>query len=139
MTPHEEGNAWLERLTPAEWLKAGVGELERAERALAARDMARGVAGLKRAAGMACNAALRVVPNPSWGQSYVEHLSALSHDELAPEVVQSSAALLAELSPGRGPIVPLTTGTQHEAWLEAARTVMAHAYAIVYGSAGRLR
>jgi hypothetical protein len=137
MTPHDEARPWLTRLDSSEWLKAGLGELSRAERAFAERDLSRGIAGVKRAAGMALNAALLIVPNDDWGQSYVEHLRALGAQGGAPAAVCEAAKLLAELSPPRGDVVGITTARRVETWLEAARTVMAHAYAVVHGSAGR--
>jgi hypothetical protein len=136
MTRHEP-EPWLSRLGPQEWLKAGLGELTRAEHAFRERDLTRGIAGSKRAAGMALNGALLIVPNERWGRSYVEHLQALAEDEHAPAEVRAAAALLAELSPPHGDVVGITTKGRIEQWLEAARTVMAHAYAIVHGSAGR--
>ncbi|HVJ14298.1 MAG TPA: hypothetical protein VM686_02615 [Polyangiaceae bacterium] len=139
MTPPEDSGPWLSRLGPEEWLKAAIGELGRAERAFAQRDLTRGIAGSKRAAGMALNGALAVVPNERWGRSYVEHLKALSQEEHVPAEVSSAAALLAELAPARGDVVGITTRGRIDEWLEAARTVMAHAYAVVHGSAGRRR
>jgi hypothetical protein len=139
MTPPEAPGPWLSRLGPEEWLKAGLGELRRAEQAFAQRDFTRGIAGSKRAAGMALNGALSVVPNERWGRSYVEHLSALGQDEHVPGEVRSAAALLAELAPARGDVVGITTKSRVDEWLEAARTVMAHAYAVVHGSVGRPR
>jgi HEPN domain-containing protein len=130
MTPHEE-------LTASQWLRAGLGELASAERAFQERDQARGIASCKRAAGMALNAALLVVPRERWGRSYVDHLGALGREATAPAEVRAAATLLAELTPRSTGVVTIITKSRVEQWLEAARTVMAHAYAVVHGSAGR--
>ncbi len=136
MTPHERApEHWLLRFSPSEWLKAALSELERAERALEAHDQARGVAGLKRAAGMALNAALIVVPDQTWGRTYVEHLAALAEQTSAPEAVRSAARLVHDA--GAGPLVTLGSPGRTLELVEAARTVMAHAYAVVHGSVGR--
>ncbi|HEV8246382.1 MAG TPA: hypothetical protein VGP93_11465, partial [Polyangiaceae bacterium] len=100
-------------------------------------DFGKGIAHLKRAAGMALNAALIVVPNDAWGRSYAEHLNGLARDRTVPEAVRAAAAELVALRAAHGDVVSLTTPSRHSGWLEAARTVMAHAYAVVYGSVGR--
>jgi HEPN domain-containing protein len=125
---------WLFRLSPEEWTRAALAELSRAQLALSGRDRAAGFAGLKRAAGMALNAALIVRPEPRWGRSYVDHLRALASDEAAPAAVRAAALELCGLKAPGGPIVTLTTAASNARLLEAAKTVMAHAYALVYGS-----
>jgi hypothetical protein len=124
---------WLTRLSPEEWVRAALNELALAEKAYARGDVRAGLAGAKRAAGMALNGALRVVPNDAWGRSYVDHVRALAADESAPEPVRVACRVLLEL-PDTGPekLVTLRTksGGPPKA-IEAAKDVMAHAYAIV--------
>lgn len=133
----EAQEGWLERLSPEEWLRAGMNELSRAESARARRDVPAMLAGLKRAAGMALNGALRRVPEPAWGRTYVEHLRGLAEDDSAPEAARSAARALAEAELPSGPIVALRTPSVDAALVEATQTVMAHAYAVVHGRAGR--
>lgn len=124
---------WLHRFTAREWLAAALNELERAERAQGQRDRAATAAGLKRAAGMALNGALRVAPRPSWGRTYVEHLRALAEgdgDEVPGDVIDAARCLVA-LAPPSGSVVSLSTRTRDVELLEAGRTVMAYAWAIV--------
>jgi len=127
---------WLRKFSPEEWIQAGLKELARAREALSSHDRPRASASLKRAAGMALNGALLVVPRSEWGRSYAEHLQALSRDEAAPVEVREAAGLLLDL-PGAGELIPLATERHNERLVEAARTVMAHAYALVYGSTGK--
>ncbi len=126
---------WLFKLSADEWIQAGLTELRRAETALANAQLPAAYAGLKRAAGMALNGALIVEPR-EWGRSYVEHLVCLAKDESAPEQVQECAARVAGLKAAPGEVVSLRTPKTEERWVEAAKTVMAHAYAIVHGHAG---
>ena len=58
----QDPDHWLRRLSPREWISAASGELAQAERAFASRDGRGGLAGAKRAAGMALNGVLRIVP-----------------------------------------------------------------------------
>lgn len=132
-------NHWLLRLSPDEWIQASIGELERARAALASRNTPAAIAGLKRAAGMALNGALVVVPNEKWGRTYVEHLEALAEDEDVPREVRDAASTLVNLSqPGSG-MVSLRTKSEDARLAESAETVMAHAYAVVHGTVGRPR
>src|ERR1700690_879120 len=62
-----EKDHWLRRLSPSEWISAAQGELARSEKAWASGDARAGAVGLKRAAGMALNAALIVEPDEAWG------------------------------------------------------------------------
>ncbi len=78
---------WLKKFSPDEWIRAAIGELRRAEGAYARNDARAGLAGCKRAAGMAMNAALVLAPNDAWGRTYVEHLMALAKDEGEPQKV----------------------------------------------------
>jgi HEPN domain-containing protein len=128
---------WLMRLSPEEWIRAALAELNKANAAFAAHDAAAALAGVKRAAGMALNGALIVRPVESWGRTYTEHLKALIDDHAAPAEVREAARRLdAERAPG-GSLVTLRTRSDHARLLDAAQTVMAHAYAIVHGSTGR--
>jgi HEPN domain-containing protein len=122
---------WLNKLSPAEWIRAAMGELRQAEQAYARKNGRAGLAGARRAAGMALNGALIVEPNDAWGRSYMDHLTALKGDTtVPPRVVEACAILLETPLPG-GELVALRTANADERVLEAARDLLAHAYAIV--------
>src|SRR5690606_9981731 len=123
---------WLYKLSPEEWIQAALVELRRAEAALGGAQLPAAYAGLKRAAGMALNGALIVQPR-EWGRSYVEHLTALAEDATAPSAVREAASRVAGLKASPGEVVSLRTPKTEERWVDAAKTVMAHAYAVVYG------
>ena len=53
-----EKDHWLFRFSPEEWVFAGLGEVKRAETAYARGDSRGGLAGARRAAGMALNGVL---------------------------------------------------------------------------------
>lgn len=73
-----------------------------------------------------------------WGRTYADHLRALSRDEDAPAAVRSAAATLTEVPLDKLPgFARLTSPSDSARWIDAAKTVMAHAYAIVHGSTGR--
>jgi HEPN domain-containing protein len=128
---------WLSRLPPDGWIRQALTELGRAEARLAAHERSAGVLGLRRAAGMALNGALSVSWR-SWGRTYVEHLRAIVDDESVPEAVRRAARELNEIQIDQQPgVVRLTPPSESARWREAAKTVMAHAYAVVHGSAGR--
>jgi hypothetical protein len=122
---------WLLRLSPNEWISAGLGELSRAEKALAAGSARAGIVGVKRAAGMALNGALIVEPDEGWGRTYVEHVQALAHDEKVPLAVREACRTVLEATPPGGDVVPLRTPRAHVHVVEAARDVIAHAWAVV--------
>jgi HEPN domain-containing protein len=124
-------NHWLHRLLPDEWIRAGLGELSRAERAWERGDARAGAAGAKRAAGMALNAALIVEPDDAWGRTYVEHLEALSKDEGVPEAVRAACRRVLESTWPAGDVVILRTPNTHAPVMEAVRDVIAHAWAVV--------
>src|SRR6188768_1036336 len=125
--------AWLTRLSAEEWIRQGLSELARAEARIAAHDRSAAVLGLRRAAGMALNGALSVRWR-AWGRTYVEHLRAIADDSEVPEAVRDAARLLNEVSLEKQPnVVRLTPPSEGARWLEAAKTVMAHAYAVVHG------
>lgn len=130
------GPEWLTRLTPEAWIRQGLAELSRAERLLQAHDRTASVLSLRRAAGMALNGAL-CVSFRDWGRTYVEHVRAIATDEAVPSSVQQAAQLLMAVPLEREPnVVRLTPPSEGTRWLEATKTIMAHAYAVVHGSAG---
>jgi hypothetical protein len=122
---------WLFKMSPDEWIRAAMAELRRAEGAYKAKDARGGLAGARRAAGMALNAALIVRPVEAWGRSYVDHIAALARDEAAPEAVRAGCRLLMETQPPGNPVVSLRSAALDEKVLEAARDVVAHGYALV--------
>ena len=123
---------WLFKLSPDEWIRAGQSDLRHAEEAYAANNPRAGLTGAKRAAGMALNGALIVEPDAMWGRSYVDHLMALSRDAKVPERVREASRELIETAlPGAQKLVTLRTSTHEHRILEAARDVIAHAYAVV--------
>jgi HEPN domain-containing protein len=122
---------WLRRLAPDEWIRAALGELKRAEQAYAGGDARGGSAGVKRAAGMALNAALIVEPDESWGRAYVDHLAALSRDARVPQAVRSACLKVLGATPPGHDVVVLRTPHLNEMVLEAARDVIAHAWTVV--------
>jgi HEPN domain-containing protein len=126
----DEGH-WLFRLSPEEWIHAALGELSRAEAAYTRGDVRAGLAGLKRAAGMALNGALIVEPNERWGRSYVDHLRALALDAGVPQAVTAACNVLLEAHPPSASLVTLRTARGDQRAIEAAKDVMAHAYAKV--------
>jgi hypothetical protein len=122
---------WLRKYSPKEWIRAGMKELRLAETAYKQRNVRAGLTGCKRAAGMALNAALIVEPNDAWKRTYVEHLSALAKDLQVPAAVSAAARVLLEMPMPGGEIVLLRSPAQDEKVLEAARDVLAHAFAVV--------
>jgi HEPN domain-containing protein len=130
----KDPNDWLRRLSPDEWIRAALAELRKAEEAYGRGNARAGAAGVKRAAGMALNGALLVEPDEAWGRSYVDHVQALAADASVPAAVRSACQAVLE---ARGPeggaagVIQLRTPRTNEAVLEAARDVVAHAYAVV--------
>ena len=122
---------WLRKLSPDEWIRAGMGELRRAESAYGRGDLRGGAAGLKRAAGMALNGALLVEPDESWGRTYLEHLAALASDERQPEAVRDACKQVIASGPPAGDVVSLRTPRSHVHAVEAAKDVIAHAWTVV--------
>jgi hypothetical protein len=127
---------WLNKLSPDEWIKAALAELRRAEEAYARKNGRAGLAGARRAAGMALNGALIVEPNEALGRSYMDHLLALKGAASAPARIREACTILLETPLPGGELVALRTASADEKILEAARDVMAHAYAIVKRSTG---
>jgi HEPN domain-containing protein len=127
----EEGH-WLKKLSPREWIRASQGELRRAEEAYRRKNARAGLAGARRAAGMALNAALVVEPDDSWGRSYVDHLLALARAQGVPARVREASKILVETPLSEpGGLITLRSAPGDERVLEAARDVVAHAYAVV--------
>lgn len=125
-------NHWLFKLSPDEWIRSAMGEIRRAEQAYGQKNVRAGLAGAKRAAGMALNGALILEPNDAWGRSYVDHVAAVARDVGVPERVREAAKILHEAQPPQaGGLVALRTASGEERILEAARDVIAHAYAVV--------
>lgn len=128
----DEGH-WLYRLSASEWIRAAQAELERAERAYSSGDGRGGLAGARRAAGMALNGALIVAPNAGWGRTYIEHLVALRGEPDLPDAVREAARVLVDAAPARpgGPqLVVLRTKGTTERVVEAAKDVIAHAFTV---------
>jgi HEPN domain-containing protein len=123
---------WLFKLSPDEWIRAALSDLRRAEEAYGAKNSRGGLAGAKRAAGMALNGALIVEPNAMWGRTYVEHLAAAAIDGAVPDRVREACReLLDTTMPGQTELVTLRVTSTDRRVLEAARDVIAHAYAVV--------
>ncbi len=122
---------WLRKYSPAEWIRASLNELVRAEAAFASKNARAAIAGCKRAAGMALNALLIVKPNEGWGRTYVDHLLALSHDESAPDAVRQAAQRVLGAEPHASSLVILRSPSADRELVEAVRDVQAHAYAVV--------
>ena len=108
-----------------------MGELRRAEDAYAKKNGRAGLAGARRAAGMALNGVLIVMPCEAWGRSYMDHLLALKTDALSPPRVQAAAKLLVDTPLPGGELVALRTGNADHRVLEATRDIVAHALALV--------
>lgn len=122
---------WLYKLDARGWIDAALGELGRAEESYRTNNPRAGHAACRRAAGMALNGALVCQMREAWGRSFMDHLIALQRDAEAPEEVQKAAAALVEAPAPGGALVALRSKSGDERTVEAARTVMAHAYTIV--------
>ncbi len=122
---------WLNRLSPDEWIRAAMGELRRAEEAYARKNGRAGLAGARRAAGMALNGALVIEPNEAWGRSYMDHLLALKNDESVSVRIREASTILLDAPLPGGALVALRSAHADERVLEAARDMIAHAYAVV--------
>jgi hypothetical protein len=122
---------WLLKHSPDEWIRAALGELARARSAWEGGDARGGAAGVKRAAGMALNAALIVEPEPRWGRTYVEHLTALAADQSVPEAVRAACRHVLDARPPSGDLVSLRTPKGHATFIDAAHDVIAHSWAVV--------
>ncbi|MBI5515473.1 MAG: hypothetical protein HY909_16960 [Deltaproteobacteria bacterium] len=128
-----DASHWLYRLTPRAWIQAALGELDQARGAFGRRQARAGMAGCRRAAGVAINGYLASLDSPpdAFGRTYMEHLAALEALAGVPQAVREAArSLLAAPLPG-GPVVPLRTPSSDDKALADAQTVMAWAYAQV--------
>lgn len=131
MAYERDPDHWLFKLSPAEWIRAATAELKRAEEAYAKKNGRAGLAGARRAAGMALNGALIVEPNEAWGRSFMDHLLALKADADVPARVQAAAVTLVDTPLPGGELVALRTANADTRVLEATRDLIAHAYAVV--------
>ena len=123
---------WLFKLSPDEWIRAALSDLRRAEEAYQAKNTRGGLAGAKRAAGMGLNGALILEPNALWGRTYVEHIGAAAIDPNVPDRIREACReLLDATMPGQTKLVSLRVSSTEQRILEAARDVIAHAYAVV--------
>jgi hypothetical protein len=107
--PGRDPSHWLYRFDAGEWLRAAANELGRAEEALLHKQQRPGLAGARRAAGMAWNAVLVGVADEGYGRSYMDHLHALAKDERVPEPVRTAAAALLA-APLATNVIPLGRG-----------------------------
>lgn len=119
--PGRDPSHWLHRLDAGEWLRAADNELLRATEALSRKQQRPGVAGARRAAGMAWNAVLVGAEDERYGRSYMEHLRALADDDRAPEPVRAAARRLVE-APLATNVIPLGRGDTRYA--DAARVIV---------------
>ncbi|HEY2743146.1 MAG TPA: hypothetical protein VGL86_00930 [Polyangia bacterium] len=119
--PGRDPSHWLHRLDAEEWLRAAANELSRAEEALLSKQQRPGVAGARRAAGMAWNAVLVGDEDAAYGRSYMDHLRALAGDARVAESVRVAARALVE-APLATNVIPLGRGDT---------TMVAHARVIV--------
>lgn len=119
--PGRDPSHWLHRLNAEEWLRAAVNELARAEEALAHKQQRQGVAGARRAAGMAWNAVLVGGEDETYGRSYMDHLKTLAGDERVAESMRAAARQLVE-APLQTNVIPLGRGDTRCA--DAARLIL---------------
>lgn len=122
---------WLFKMDPHEWIRAALVELRRGETLYKERNAGGGLASARRAAGMALNGALIVAPDVGYGRSFVDHLRALAVDEGVPSAVRDASRVLLDTQPPGPTLVLLRSAKGDERVLEAARDVVAHAYAQV--------
>ena len=118
--PGRDPSHWLHRFDAEEWLRAAANELQRAEEALSHKQQRPGVAGARRAAGMAWNAVLVGAEDERYGRSYMDHLKALAVDERVDEAVRAAARQLVD-APLATNVIPLGRGDTRFA--EAARVI----------------
>lgn len=131
---------WLHRLTPRQWLDAGLHELGEARGQLARRAARPALASARRAAGMAWNAvlALEAEPPAVFGRTYVEHLVALAGGAvmdaddphpIPPAVREAARTLLEDPAAGPTDVVQILTPRRDRRVADAAETILAEAYA----------
>jgi hypothetical protein len=124
--PGKDPDHWLHRLSADEWLHAADNELTRARAALRMKQQRMGVAGARRAAGMAWNAVLVVAEDEHYGRSYMDHLKALADDATVPEPIRLAARSLVD-APLEVKLVQLGAGDTRLA--DAAAAIVEHARA----------
>jgi HEPN domain-containing protein len=129
--PGRDPSHWLHRFDAEEWLRAAAHELSRAEDALVHKQQRPGVAGARRAAGMAWNAVLVGAEDERYGRSYMDHLKALAGDERVAAPVRDAARLLVE-APLATNVIPLGRGDTRFA--DAARVIAEEARRLVSAS-----
>jgi hypothetical protein len=78
--------------------------------------------------------ATQAEPDARYGRNYMEHLLALADDATAPSEAREAASTLHRTAMPGGQIVLLRTPGTEPAWIDAARTVIAHAYVSVVKS-----
>lgn len=122
--PGRDPSHWLHRFDATEWLSAADNELRRAEEALGGKQQRTGVAGARRAAGMAWNAVLVAAEDETYGRSYMDHVKALAADERIPEAVRAAAKQLLE-APLQTNVIPIGRGDTRVA--DAARAIVEEA------------
>jgi HEPN domain-containing protein len=135
---HDEQHEWLLRASPREWIREGMQELREAEKALKGRDQRTGYTALRRAAGKALNGALLFEPNPAWGRTYMDHIRALAEDPVVPEAVRAAAKKLIQANPDDAKLILLVPERHYKALVEAAKDLVAHAYAVVVRNEGKM-
>jgi hypothetical protein len=118
---------WLYRLSPGDWLAAAATELGHAEAALVRHGVRTGVTHCRRGAGMALNAVLWQGERPTWGRSYMDHVTALASDPEIPEEIRAAAQRLRETPAQAPPLVQLSRPGQLD---PAARAVLTAAQTI---------
>jgi hypothetical protein len=125
--PGKDPSHWLHRLSADEWLQAADNELRRTRVALEQRQHRAGIAGARRAAGMAWNGVLvaqGAADDSPYGRSYMDHLRALAADAAESTPLRDAAArLLSE--PLESNLIPLGRGDTRAA--DAAEIVVADA------------
>ena len=132
VSSNEPVRDWLARYSAPEWIRAAMRELKTSENSFAIRNAKAGIAGARRAAGMALNGVLVVSFREDWGRTYMEHLAALALDTTAPAAVQTAArTLLDAQAPVAGGLIVLRASAFDERVLEAAKDVIAHSFALV--------
>lgn len=136
--PTRDPEHWLYRYAPREWLRASIHEIKQARGSYAQRNPRAGLAGCRRAAGVALNGMLATAepPDARYGRTYMDHLGALRDDPSVPEAAREAARLLLQTPLPGGEIVALRTSSSDERALDAAETVMAHAYVMVLRAEG---
>jgi HEPN domain-containing protein len=122
--PGRDPTHWLHRFDAEEWLRAAGNELERARLALSGKQQRTGVAGARRAAGMAWNAVLVAVEDETYGRSYMDHLQALAKDARLDDATRTAAQSLVS-APLATNVIPLGRGDTRLA--DCARVIVEEA------------